>query len=338
MDIHSFGEIIIWPWGHENSETSNDEGLETLMYKYGHFNDYDPSGPNNGFSYPASGVTDDWAYGVLGASSSTLELGTSFYQNCNYFESNILNGNLGSLTYASKVAKAPYSIAKGPDVVSVTLSSNIIENKVESSLTVTAQVSDNAFSSGTYTTNQQTISSARLYIDTHPYDLINGVPSNGIAMNGIFDSVTVTVDITLSMSDILSEIDFVVGRHTIHLIGTDSNGYDGPVTTVFFEITDTATSRPTESCNDVEGWYDEEGPYYGCSFYEQKDNCEHYGDSYENFNKTANEACCACGGGINTTTPPTPTLPPTTCQDTEGWGRACHLPNRTCGLVRLTQP
>lgn len=44
-------------------------------------------------------------------------------------------------------------------------------------------------------------------------------------------------------------------------------------------------------------WYDSDGPEYNCAFYSQGRNCEQYGDQYENFGKTANEACCACGGG-----------------------------------------
>lgn len=50
-------------------------------------------------------------------------------------------------------------------------------------------------------------------------------------------------------------------------------------------------------CTDEEGWHDSYGESFDCDWYAQDDNCEKYGDNYENFGKTASEACCACGGG-----------------------------------------
>merc|ERR1712151_825903 len=46
-----------------------------------------------------------------------------------------------------------------------------------------------------------------------------------------------------------------------------------------------------------EGWYDSDGPNYDCAWYDRGSRCQRYGDSYENFGYTANEACVACGGG-----------------------------------------
>lgn len=59
------------------------------------------------------------------------------------------------------------------------------------------------------------------------------------------------------------------------------------------------------SCVDIEGWYDSEGPAYNCEWYASSvggsddTNCSLHGsDPYKiNFNRTAAEACCACGGG-----------------------------------------
>ena len=61
------------------------------------------------------------------------------------------------------------------------------------------------------------------------------------------------------------------------------------------------------SCVDIEGWYGSEGPAYNCEWYASSAvggagdaNCRLHGsDPYKtNFNRTAAEACCACGGGI----------------------------------------
>ena len=64
--------------------------------------------------------------------------------------------------------------------------------------------------------------------------------------------------------------------------------------------------RPTLQCFDFpNNWYDAEGPKFDCVWYADKKNCYHYGSLYENFEKTANEACCVCGGGVTNAHPTT---------------------------------
>lgn len=81
-----------------------------------------------------------------------------------------------------------------------------------------------------------------------------------------------------------------------------------------FTLSPTASPTPAPPCTDnPEGWYDSDGPTYDCEWYAQGSNCEVYGDLFENMGKTANEACCACGGGqLETEAPtPSPTASPT---------------------------
>lgn len=52
---------------------------------------------------------------------------------------------------------------------------------------------------------------------------------------------------------------------------------------------------------DVE-WYDADGPEYNCAWYALNSNCQLYGNSYSNSrfgNISANDSCCACGGGFD---------------------------------------
>lgn len=72
---------------------------------------------------------------------------------------------------------------------------------------------------------------------------------------------------------------------------------------------DTSQGGTAEQCIDictsVPGWYDSGGPLWNCEMYELHDKCESYGDKYANMDfdagqRTANEACCGCGGGIIT--------------------------------------
>jgi hypothetical protein len=52
-------------------------------------------------------------------------------------------------------------------------------------------------------------------------------------------------------------------------------------------------------CSDSpSGWYEDGNPRYNCDWYASGTHyCRIYGDDYRNFGKTANEACCVCGGG-----------------------------------------
>jgi len=81
-----------------------------------------------------------------------------------------------------------------------------------------------------------------------------------------------------------------------------------------FTLSPTTSPTAAPPCTDSpEGWYDSDGTDYDCDWYAQGSNCEVYGDLFENFGKTANEACCACGGGEAGTSAPTvsPTSTPT---------------------------
>lgn len=57
---------------------------------------------------------------------------------------------------------------------------------------------------------------------------------------------------------------------------------------------------PSTTCMDS-GFYDNAGTKYNCKWYASNEkNCRKYGDDYPNGGVTANEMCCACGGGMMT--------------------------------------
>ena len=239
IDIHSYGELIIWPWGYTNAETPNDVGLETLVNKYRHFNAYASSGPNNGFSYAASGASDDWSYSTTGAAGMTFEIGNDFYQDCTYFESSIVQTNIQALLYAAKVSGAPYSLPKGPDVTSIQFSATSVSfNGV---LTVRPTVSDAAWSASSYATSQQRISAIRAWVDIHPTDVGAGI---GEAVVGFTPNTSGTATGIYS----IQASRYSIGQHTIYFQATDTGGFQGPVSAAFFTIvTDIAvpTKQPT---------------------------------------------------------------------------------------------
>jgi len=70
-------------------------------------------------------------------------------------------------------------------------------------------------------------------------------------------------------------------------------------------VTPSPTPAPTppqnECIDNPVGWYDSAGPDINCEYlgsvYFDGNTCGYFGDLIENFGKTANQACCACGGG-----------------------------------------
>ena len=68
----------------------------------------------------------------------------------------------------------------------------------------------------------------------------------------------------------------------------------------------------TFTCEDSPvGWYDIDGPEFDCDFYAQEDNCALYENHFMNQGKTANQACCGCGGGVRTFYSESPSVGPT---------------------------
>lgn len=233
VDVHSYGEDIFFPWSHARWYPKNRPGLEGLARKFSYFNRHKLTKPSD-YIYLASGATDDWAYGTLGVAAYTFELGKAFYQGCNYFNNNIVRGNLEALSYAAKVSRAPYSLSKGPDVLVINLSSWTMNNSPSSSVTVTVQISDAALSAGFFVTAQQSIASVHLFIDRHPYDLdSSGNSPKGTPMVLDRSTGTIVASMPLSISDISKP---TVGRHSLFVHGIDDHGYTGPVTAAFFDV------------------------------------------------------------------------------------------------------
>jgi len=56
-------------------------------------------------------------------------------------------------------------------------------------------------------------------------------------------------------------------------------------------------SNPNCSMDYPIGWHDSTGEEYNCNWYAGGENCNMWGNSFPKYGRTANQACCACGGG-----------------------------------------
>ncbi len=230
IDLHSYGNLVLWPWGFPADTAPNDLGLSRLGQKFAFFNHYDPKQAI--LLYPTSGTTDDFAYGDLGIAAYTFEMGNSFFQTCNQFESTILPANLQALVFAAKSARSPYQTPSGPDVTSLVISPTV--PAPGSSMQLIAQVDATRYYTGSGQSQPpviQNIVTAAYTIDTPPW-LTTTIPLTYTlaALDGSYDQPREAVTATVSTGDLGT------GRHMLYLRAQDAAGNWGPLTAAFFYI------------------------------------------------------------------------------------------------------
>lgn len=119
ISLHSYGDLVLFPWGWTTELPPDFAGLRTLGRKFGFFNGYQVLPAVE--LYVTSGGEIDWAYGVLGVPAYVFELGNLFFQDCATFTDTILQVNLPALTFAFKAARRPYLAPSAPDTLQLTV-------------------------------------------------------------------------------------------------------------------------------------------------------------------------------------------------------------------------
>jgi carboxypeptidase T len=232
LDIHSFSQLVLWPWGDTTALAPNTAALEMLGRRMAWFNNYDPQ--QSVGLYPTSGATDDNAYGRLGVPAYTIELGVEFFENCSSFESSTYPHNVDALRYTARTLAAPYKLPFGPDALEISATPDLvvageavrIAARVDDSrLNRTAQPQDGAPPPPT----TQNVASARVFVDTLPWS--PGAASTAMsAADGGFNSGSEAVQVDLSTTGMAS------GRHLVYVQGVDTAGSAGPPNAVFVEV------------------------------------------------------------------------------------------------------
>lgn len=254
LDIHSFSELVLWPWGDVNSVAPNGTALQTLGRKFAFFNGYTPQ--QSVGLYPTDGTSDSISYAELGVAAFTFELGTSFFQSCSVFNNSIKPDNIPALIYAAKVVRTPYITPAGPDVTTITLSANATDSGVVAGTPVTLNtaVTDTRFSSRNGTEATQNIAAVEYYIDTPPWQ--SG--ANAIALSasdGAFNEKTEEATATIDTSGLS------VGQHIVFVRSRDASNVWGAVSAEFLVIRDGQTPTEPEArfssiCNDLNCTFD----------------------------------------------------------------------------------
>lgn len=243
ISLHSYSELVLFPWGYTTNAAPNQAGLQTLGGKLGFFNRYrvQPSIE----LYPTSGTVDDWAYGELGLASYTIEMGGAFFEDCADFENTIYPSNRLALFYAAKACRQPYLNPAGPDVIQVTVPTTASLAGVPVSLTAIAE------SGRTYGTARAlpsgTIKAARYSIDDPSW--IAGVTTFPMtATDGSFSSIKEALRATIDTAE------WLPGRHTVFVEAQDAAGNWGVPTAAFVWIAPLTLSGATSPSGFVLQW------------------------------------------------------------------------------------
>ena len=228
IDIHSYSELVLWPWGDVDTPAPNGLALQALGRKLAKYNGYTPI--QSVGLYPTDGTSDSVTYGELGVPHMTFELGTAFFQSCSEFNEKIKPDNLKALKYAAKIVSAPYLLPSGPDITSVEVNgSGTLKGKQDQTLALVVKASDAGFNNRQGTEPTQNIKAVELYIDSSPFSE-NAQPIMMASQDGSLDSVTETLEYSLALSGL------ELGRHTLYFRAKDSSDTWGAVTAKFVQV------------------------------------------------------------------------------------------------------
>ncbi len=231
LDVHSFSDLVLWPWGGTNTPTDNGTALTTLGRRFAWFTGYLPEQAIG--LYPTDGTTGDFAYGELGVASFVFELGNDFFEACSSFENSVLPANLGALLYAAKVARTPYLTPAGPGARDLGLTPGAVVPGEPATLQAT--IDDTRFSNDNGSEPVQTITAAEVYVDLAPWQA--GAVALPLApLDGVWSSSIETAYADLDTTAL------GIGRHILYLRGQDAGGDWGPVSAIFLYVLDPVTA------------------------------------------------------------------------------------------------
>lgn len=234
LDIHSYSQLVLWPWGETAQQAPNGPAMQTMGRRLAWFNGYTPQ-QSIGL-YPTDGTSDSPSYGELGVASFTIELGTAFFESCASYNGTTKPNNLPALIYAAKVARTPYITPAGPDVTALALAgdaSTATGVPAGTVVALAASATDTRFNQSNGTEAMQAIAAAEYSIDLAPWQ--TGVVALSLApTDGSFNATTEGLIGNVATAGLQP------GQHTVYTRARDAAGVWGPVTAVFLNINNAA--------------------------------------------------------------------------------------------------
>lgn len=225
ITLHSYSELVLWPWGWTYSGAPNEAQLQTLGRKLAWYNNYTPEQSSD--LYITDGTTDDWSYGELGIASFTFEMGTQFFQACSTFENTIWPNNRPALLYALTVADTPYMTSYGPDALNAVVTPASVPQGDPATLTATMNDTRRRYDPA------QNIVAAEYFVLPLHGATPPGAPGTGTPMNpqdGSWNNPVENVVATLDTSALAP------GDYIVAVRGKDASNNWGPFTAAFLTV------------------------------------------------------------------------------------------------------
>lgn len=218
IDVHSYGRLVMWPWGSTSDEAPNSAGLEALGRRLA----ARTGGiPQQSFDlYPSDGTTDDYAYGRHGVAAFGFEIGDRFFESCAAFEGGILDGAVDALRYAARVARTPYVTPAGPEVRDVVVSPR--PDVARGTPVVVRAVADDTALVETGPSIVTRVVEAELWIGGPPWRN-QGSPIVMRPVDDVWDAPVEAIEATLDTGSMPP------GRHLVYVRARGEDGVWGPV-------------------------------------------------------------------------------------------------------------
>ena len=249
LDFHSYGNLVLYPWGWTNEPAPNRDGLRNFGLKLGYFSGVDGEAYDVQQAiglYPTSGTTDDWVYETFGNAAYTIELGTDFFEENAYFENTIVPEFTPALYYAAKAAQKPYQLSQGPDTLDMTLSTAQVVTGIGGQVKLTVRAdgtrydddngnsgedaeSSDYISEGRDLPTPVNVAGARYSIDAPAW--IQGTRTFRMqAADGKFDSPIETLTASIDTGGL------AIGRHTVFVESRNAQGNYGTPSAIFLDV------------------------------------------------------------------------------------------------------
>ena len=261
LDLHSFGNLVLYPFGSTSEPAPNAEGLRNLGLKFGYFSGLDGEAYDVQQAiglYPTDGTTDDWVYETFGAAAYTIELGTEFFEPTDYFENTIVPEFTPALYYAAKSSFRPYQTSAGPDSTDLAIDLKTIFAGLLITLSATADstryddgnLSSEGITEGLDLPDFEPISGAR-----YSFDAPSWVPDTEL-----FEMTAADGEFNTTVEQLLATVDTTglsAGRHTLFVESLVADGAYGVPTAIFLDVVDspegTKVTAGTESADTLIG-------------------------------------------------------------------------------------
>ncbi|MEM8808872.1 MAG: M14 family zinc carboxypeptidase [Cyanobacteria bacterium P01_G01_bin.38] len=240
LDVHSFGNLVLHPYGTTTDQPPNYTGLRNLGLKMGYFTGLDGEAYDVQQAiglYATDGTTEGWVYDTFGIAAYTIELGTEFFEQSDYFEETIVPEFTPALYYAAKSAYQPYQTSAAPDAIGLDLDLPTVVAGQTVTLTATADatryddgnLSSEGLTEGLELPDFTTVGGARYSFDAPSW--VDGTE--------LFEMTAADGDFDSTVEDLVATIDTTSlepGRHTLFVESLSAEGTYGVPTAIFLDV------------------------------------------------------------------------------------------------------